>query len=145
MYVGGDGGQRESGRSIADIFLSYGIPLVKSGKGRVSGWLSVKEFLKPIHSDGKLTSRLKIARSCVNLIDSLPKLLKDENNLSDVARFPHDITHGPDALRYFLGNIIAPPEITEKNSMPYDGYNFTNSKKEEELFIDESLIDSFYD
>ena len=137
--------QRESGRSIADIFLSYGIPLVKSPKGRVSGWLSVKEFLKPVTQDGKLTSRLKIARSCVNLINSLPKLTRDENNLSDVSRFPHDITHAPDALRYFLGNIFSPPEIYEKNLMPYEGYNFTNSKKEEELFIDESLIDSFYD
>ena len=137
--------QRESGKSIADIFLSYGIPLVKSGKNRVSGWLCVKEFLKPVSINNKLTSRLLIARSCVNLIDSLPKLTKDESNPSDVARFPHNITHGPDALRYFLGNIISPYEISQNVTMPYLGYNFKQEEKEEELFIDNDIIDSFYD
>ena len=137
--------QRESGRSIADIFLSYGIPLVKSSKNRVNGWLSVKEFLKPVVCDNKLTSRLKIARSCVNLIDSIPKLLKDEKNLSDVARFPHDITHAPDALRYFLVNILSGPEYESEKNLFYHDFSFNNNKKEEELFIDEDVIDSFYD
>ena len=136
--------QRESGRSIADIFLSYGIPLVKSGKSRVSGWLCVKEFLKPVNSGENVTSRLKIARSCVNLIDSLKKLTRDDNNFSDVARFPHEITHGPDALRYFLGNMISPPEDLKETKIGPE-YYFNYEKKEDELYIDEDFIDSFYD
>lgn len=137
--------QRESGRSIADIFLSYGIPVVQAGKGRINGWLCVKEYLKPIKLQGMITSRLKIARSCVNLIDSLKKLRADANNPSDTARFPHNITHAPDALRYFLVSIITPPEISNKEKpVPYENL-FIKEEKEEELFIDDSIIESFYD
>ncbi len=138
--------QRESGRTIADIFLDYGIPLVKANKDRVAGWLTIKEFLKPFSISGNLTSRLKIARSCENLINCLPKLLKDELNPSDTARFPHNITHAPDALRYFLGSLMSPPDELSKNKEPFfDGYSFDNLKKEDELELSEELLDSFYD
>ena len=137
--------QRESGKSIADIFLNYGIPLVKATKDRVTGWLTVKEFLKPVSSFGRLTSRLKIARSCENLINCLPKLLRDEANPSDVARFPHDITHAPDALRYFLGSLISPPEEIYKKEEFSSGYSFEKNKKEDELELSDELLLCFYD
>lgn len=40
-------------------------------------------------------------RGCENLIRSLPLLMHDKANPADVAVFPHEITHAPDALRYF--------------------------------------------
>ena len=137
--------QRESGRSIADIFLSYNIPLTEAGKGRVNGWLCVKEFLKPVYADGKKTARLKIDRRCVNLISCLKKLKPDKTNPSDVAKFPHDITHAPDALRYFLSSIISPPEIPYGKSDFPEECLFIKNKKEDELYIDDSIIESFYD
>ena len=137
--------QRESGRSIADIFLSYNIPLVKAGTGRVNGWLCVKEYLKPVTENGKKTAGIKIDESCVNLINSLKRVKADKLNSSDVAKFPHDITHAPDALRYFLSSIISPPEITLKeDKFPEENF-FITTKKEDELLVDDSLIESFYD
>ena len=71
------------------------------------------------------------------------ELLRDELNPSDIRKFPHDITHGPDALRYFLVNVITAPE--EEFLYKKSENEFYFKKKEEELFIDEELIDSFYD
>jgi len=138
--------QRESGRTIAEIFLNHGIPLVKANRDRVSGWLTVKEYLKPVSISGKLTSRLKIARSCENLINCIPNLLRDNLNPSDVARFPHDITHAPDALRYFLASLMSPPGDNVKTEELFTGYTFESFKKEEdELELSQELLDSFYD
>lgn len=137
--------QRESGRSIADIFLNSGIPLIKASGGRVNGWLCVKEYLKPIYENNIKTSRLKISNDCINLINSLRKVEIDKNNPSDVSNFPHEITHAPDALRYFLGSIISPPEIAKETGTISEDYNFNNDEKEEELFIDDDMIESFYD
>lgn len=137
--------QRESGRSIADIFLSFGIPLVQAGKGRVNGWLCVKEYLKVFDNNGVMTSRLKIARSCENLINCLKKIKRDSLNPSDTARFPHDITHAPDALRYFLVSIISPPEpLNISHEVPFESI-FKNEEKEDELFTYDNIVESFYD
>ncbi len=135
--------QRESGRTVADIFLSYGIPIVRAGKGRVDGWLCVKEYLKPKKKEDEYSSPLKIAKSCVNLISSLKKLKKDPLNPSDAAKFPHDITHAPDALRYFLQSVITPPESRESHPTFTDEFFNTDKKEEEQFIIDENVIESF--
>ena len=46
-------------------------------------------------------SKIKIFRTCTNLIRTLPQLLIDEKNPNDCAKEPHELTHAPDALRYF--------------------------------------------
>ena len=44
---------------------------------------------------------MTIDRKCENIIRSLPLLMHDRNVCDDVAVNPHEITHAPDALRYF--------------------------------------------
>ena len=39
--------------------------------------------------------------NCKNLIRTLPAVQFDEKNPNDVAIEPHELTHAPDALRYF--------------------------------------------
>jgi phage terminase large subunit len=94
--------QSSTGKSTAILFDEAGMSLIKSNNDRVAGWLAVHELLKVITGvDGKPTARLKIFRNCVNLIRTLPLLQYDEKKPNDVAREPHEITHAPDALRYF--------------------------------------------
>lgn len=88
--------QKDTGRSMAEIFQSHGIGLVKANNNRIQGWMSVKEALKPI--GGKPV--LQISKECKSLIRNLPALQHDDKNLSDCATEPHDITHITDALRY---------------------------------------------
>lgn len=94
--------RQETGRSVADIFDEHGIYLTKASNDRVDGWMAMHERLKVIEDiDGKETARLKIFPKCVNLIRCLPLLQYDDRRPTDVAQTPHEITHGPDAIRYF--------------------------------------------
>lgn len=130
--------QRESGRSIADIFMSNNIPLVKASNQRVNGWLCVKEHMKIRNTQEGEMPYLKIFDNCENLIRCIPKLQRDEMNPSDISINPHEITHAPDALRYFLGSMFSLPEENDLKT----GWDF---KKEEENEISESYINSFFE
>lgn len=92
----------ETGRSVADIFASEGVSLTRVSAERVAGWMAVRERLKVCTGeDGEKTARLKIFRGCENLIRTLPLLQYDDKRPSDAATVPHELTHAPDALRYF--------------------------------------------
>lgn len=90
---------QESGKSKALIFADSGLRLSKSGNNREAGWLQLKELL---HLGGDGLPRLRIFRSCTELIRCLPMLMIDRAHPSDVATEPHELTHAPDALRYFV-------------------------------------------
>lgn len=93
---------KDTGKSTADIFAENGQYLTKADNNRVTGWLAVHEWLKVYKDEqGQLNSKLKIFSNCVNLIRTLPALQHDEKNPNDVAVEPHELTHIPDALRYF--------------------------------------------
>jgi phage terminase large subunit len=51
----------------------------------------------------------------VNAIRTIPAVLKDEKDPNDVAIEPHELTHAPDAIRYFcvmrtLPTVVPVPE-----------------------------------
>jgi hypothetical protein len=89
---------QESGRSKAIIFSENGLFFTKTANDRETGWLSIKELLK---TDEKGRPRLKIFRSCTEIIRCLPMLQIDPQRPTDTANEPHEITHAPDALRGF--------------------------------------------
>jgi len=91
--------QKDTGRTMAEVFTRSGVGLVKASNSRVQGWLTVKEFLK-LRPDGK--PGLIIFSDCRRLIRDLEALQHDDKNPSDAAKNPHDVTHAPDALRYGL-------------------------------------------
>lgn len=112
--------RQDTGRSVADAFAEYGIPLVKAQNSRAQGWLNLKEWLKPKTDEaGKLTADLRVFRSCVNLIRCIPALLFDPKNPDDAAAEPHEYTHGPDAIRYFVAGRPAP---AQKPTEPDESY-----------------------
>ncbi len=100
---------REQGRSAAEIFLDYGISLVKAPANRVNGWLELKEWLRPQpRLDGSgATARLTFFDTCIHAIRCIPALLHDKKNPSDCALEPHEYTHAPDAIRYFVASRLA--------------------------------------
>ena len=129
---------KDTGKSTADIFAENGQFLTKADNNRITGWLAVHEWLK-IYKDeqGQLNSKLKIFSNCVNLIRTLPALQHDEKNPNDVAVEPHELTHIPDALRYFCtmwqSPLIARKEKpkgtytpTELEDLGYLGYKNIN-------------------
>ena len=93
----------ETGRSVADIFReAAGINLTQVSNDRIAGWMAIHERLKVEPDEqGQPSARLRIFRGCDNLIRTLPLLQYDEKKPNDAATEPHEITHAPDALRYF--------------------------------------------
>ena len=117
--------RNDTGRSVADIFMEHGIPLVKVDNDRINGWQDVHEWLKPrdrrdIITGGKTRiAGLRFFRNCKQVIRCLPMVQYDAHKPNDVATEPHELTHAPDAIRYFCsGRPYAgqPPE--KKHKLP---------------------------
>lgn len=112
--------RQDTGKSAAEIFGENGITLIKAGNERVQGWLNLKEWLAPFEildeQTGELrkTARIKFFDNCRNIIRTLPAVLKDEKDPNDVATEPHELTHGPDAIRYFCGMRTLPTKPEPK-------------------------------
>lgn len=107
--------RQETGKSVAEIFYEHGIKLEKANNDRIHGWMGLKEWLR-IYDDeqGIPTANLRISSVCKNLIRCLPLMQHDEKNPNDCATEPHEITHAPDAIRYFIAGrpspYVAPPK-----------------------------------
>ncbi len=106
--------QKDSGKSLAELFSEGGIYLTKLVSERIDGWMCLKELLNV--KDGESEPRLRIMRNCTNLIRCLPLLLHDKNRHGDVATQPHSITHAPDALRYFAVSRYGAAAVGENKS-----------------------------
>ena len=70
---------------------------------------------------GHTTANLVIFENCTNLIRTLPALTFDRNNPNDVADSPHELTHAPDALRYFVSGRPSPAVVRTGDEEEY-GY-----------------------
>lgn len=92
--------QKDSGRSMAELFAENGVDLVRASNNRVQGWMALKEALKPMKGR---TDRpgLLICESCRGLYENLRNIQHDAKNPSDCATEPHDLTHICDAARYY--------------------------------------------
>lgn len=128
---------QETGRSRALIFAENGLELVQSNNDRRAGWLAIKELLKErIAPNGESYTRIKIFRTCRNLIRTLPQILIDEKNPEDTAKDPHELTHAPDALRYFAIYWTQPPQPKARAKVKYrpdileDYLNATSEERE---------------
>lgn len=94
--------RQETGRSVADIFAAHGVALTQTSNDRLDGWMAMHERLHVFEDEqGLKTAKLRIFPGCVNLIRTLPQLRYDDKHINDVATEPHELTHGPDAIRGF--------------------------------------------
>jgi phage terminase large subunit len=117
--------RQESGKSIAELFWEHGIRLTRADNDRVQGWMAMKEWLKRYEDEnGKRTANLQFFSTCPNLIRSLPLLQFDPKRPNDVATEPHELTHGPDAIRYFIAG--RPASAAAVASKPI--YNFESER-----------------
>ena len=109
--------QKDTGKTMAQIFTEHGLWLVKGSNSRVQGWMALKELLR-VQEDGK--PGLLVFQSCQGLIEDLQALQADGQNPSDAATEPHGVTHRPDALRYFAKNRTLLPEPEPGPEEPED-------------------------
>lgn len=120
--------RQDTGRSVAEIFAGQGIWLQRAENARESGWMDLKEWLRP----GENGPALTVFPCCHNLIRSLQALRFDPNGGGDAATEPHEVTHAPDALRYFAAGRPRPPRPEELRSLPED-FHFNGEKQKDRV------------
>lgn len=108
---------QESGKCKADLFREAGLNLTRGNNDREAGWLAIGDLLR-VRGGG--SCGLKIFSSCQKLIEHLPSLQRDKRHPTDCMTEPHEITHLPDALRYFALAYrypATPPKTTELSAI----------------------------
>lgn len=98
---------RDTGKNQAAIFAEHGVGLVKADNNRKAGWAAMKEMFR-IQPDGR--PNLIIFDTCGDLIDCVKCIQRDANDPNDCRKTPHEITHGPDALRYYAQSYVLSAE-----------------------------------
>ncbi len=127
---------QESAKCKADLFQEAGLPLIKGNNNRESGWLALKELMKIYDTDSGKESKLKIFSSCEKLIECLPALQRDQKHPTDCMTEPHEITHLPDALRYFALQYVSPSSEYKKPKTELQKYRdrVLNGKKKRRCY-----------
>lgn len=105
---------QESAKGKNDLFRENGLPLLRGSNDREAGWLALKNLFA--------AGRLKIFSSCVNLIECIPALQRDAKRPTDCMTEPHEITHLPDALRYFALQYTSPSPQLKQQKTELDRY-----------------------
>lgn len=117
--------RNDTGRSVAEIFAEKGIHLTKSSNERINGWLDMQEWLRPItiptEEGESVVSRLRFFDTCLNAISNIPAVMHDKHNPNDVAKDPHELTHAPDAIRYFCAGrpCVEYKQEKKKSTLPF--------------------------
>ena len=71
----------------------------------MDGWLALKELLRSVpQPEGGQGPRLTVYEGCTELIRCITSIRRSVVTPDDCALQPHDLTHAPDALRYFAAS-----------------------------------------
>lgn len=122
--------RNDTGKSAAEIFWENGVKLTKCSADRVNGWLSVKEWVKLYDSIDEQTgqpiqkTKLHVFSNCINLINNLPEIQRDDKNPNDCATEPHELTHITDSLRYFCVSRPVKSELKQVNKEKTFNFDF---------------------
>jgi phage terminase large subunit len=110
--------RQDTGKSALQIFLENDIIIVTTRNDRIPGWLCIKEMLKVREvkdeqtGQAYRTAQLKFFSNVKSLVKNLPMVQRDDKNPNDISKEPHELTHGPDALRYFCSKFLEAPTVT---------------------------------
>jgi len=113
---------KDSGKSVEELFVTNGVPLVIVSRNRVQGHLILKNALVPIklgdvavkglfkNNPPKRLPALMLFNDLKETIEDMRDIQADEKNPNDCAKEPHDLTHNVDSLRYFFMSRQLPAE-----------------------------------
>jgi phage terminase large subunit len=94
--------------------LGQRINMIASNNNRIAGWTKLNEYFQ-LAGDGR--PWIQISPLCENLIRTLPTMMHDEKNPSDVSKLGED--HACDSLRYGIMSMQNVPRGQE-NLSPYE-------------------------
>lgn len=124
---------KDNGKTVAELFAQYKVPIVRSDNNRQQGHLVVRNMLHniplndpyvismfPPNKAPKKMPGLMIFDVCKPVIEDLRDIQADEKNPNDCAKQPHDVTHSVDMVRYFCVSRVSPAEQQTEAPDPYE-------------------------
>ena len=123
--------QKDTGKSMAELFMLNGVSIVKASNNRVQGHMMMKDMMSPIplkdpyvislFPDGSAPKTLPALMFFDNLrsvISDIKSIQADDNNPNDCSKQPHDITHSVDACRYYcVSRTLAAEAVRQKEEL----------------------------
>ena len=128
--------QKDTGKTMAEIFLENGVAIVKSDNNRVQGHMVLKDMMSPLPLQDTYIKSLYGGNAPDNLpgimffddlkgrdgfdgvIEDLESIQADEKNPNDCAKDPHDVTHSVDACRYYaISRVRRAPKVEKKKKV----------------------------
>lgn len=134
---------KDSGRTMADIFMQNGVNIIKCDNSRVQGHLLLKDMLRPIPLRDKFVRGLfpegeapdslpglMFFNSLKQVPENLMNIQSDKLDPNDCAKEPHGLTHTVDMLRYYaMSRPLAAgtqaelwPEEEDEGEVDYDDF-----------------------
>ena len=105
---------KDTGKTMAELFMRYGLPIVRADNSRVQGHMIMKDMMQPVplkdpaviklFPEGKAPEKLPALMffdGLKRLASDISDIQADEKNPNDCAKQPHDVTHSVDACRYY--------------------------------------------
>ena len=136
--------QKDTGRTMAEIFLQNGAAIVKADNNRVQGHMVMKDMMSPmplkdpyvisLFPEGKAPETLPGMMFFDDLeraIEDIESIQADEKNPNDCSKEPHDVTHSVDACRYYAISRVRRAE-GQKKTKKFNPLAFLNGDDEEE-------------
>ena len=106
--------QKDTGKTMADIFYNNGAAIVKADNNRVQGHMILKDmmslmpladpYIKSLYQEKETPSALPgimFFDDLGEVLEDISSIQADEKNPNDCAKDPHDVTHSVDMCRYF--------------------------------------------
>lgn len=127
--------QKDTGKTMAEIFMLNQVALVKADNNRVQGHMMMKEAMSPRplrdpyvmqifrRTDGSVPDKLPglmFFEGCKGAISDLQDIQADEKNPNDCAKDPHEITHTVDGVRYYCVSRILPAEAKAERDAEWE-------------------------
>lgn len=131
--------QKDSGKTMAAIFIQNGVPIAKASRNRVQGHMAMHEMLcrAPVKDPfvkanfGEQVPMLMFFSTCKRVIHCMGDIQADDKDPNDCAKEPHEITHAVDAARYYCIMRVMQAQTLREREAAYEGEN----KDEDEDYI----------
>lgn len=149
--------QKDTGKTMAEIYMTSGVPLAKCSNNRVQGHMMIKDMLSPIplkdpfvrellggeNAPAKLPG-LMFFDTCKGIIGDIQDIQADEDNPNDCASDPHEITHTVDGVRHFCISRTLVADVSALQDAQDYGFDDEDETQDYDDFMRGGVITAAY-
>lgn len=147
---------KDTGRTMAEVFMLSGVPIIKADNNRVQGHMLMRYMMSPIplhdpfvrslygENVPETLPQLMFFDDVGGVIEDIKSIQSDELNPNDCAKQPHEITHTVDACRYFCVSRVSVAESVKMATTDTEYYEDDYPQQDYETFMTGSGISNAY-